>query len=45
MTHEISSQKKNEYLEAFKIFDRNNDGQITQDELKLLLNNIDILII
>ena len=40
MTHEISSQKKNEYLEAFKIFDRNNDGQITQDELKLLLNNI-----
>ena len=32
--------KKNEYLEAFKIFDRNNDGQITQDELKLLLNNI-----
>ena len=40
MTHEISSQKKNEYLEAFKIFDRNNDGQITHDELKLLLNNI-----
>ena len=40
MTHEISSQKKNEYLEAFKIFDKNNDGQITQDELKQLLNNI-----
>ena len=33
-------KKKNEYHEAFKIFDRNNDGQITQDELKLLLNNI-----
>ncbi len=37
---EISSKKKNEYLEAFKIFDKNNDGLITQDELKQLLNNI-----
>ncbi len=33
-------KKKNEYLETFKIFDKNNDGQITQDELKQLLNNI-----
>ena len=33
-------KKKNEYLEAFKIFDKNNDGLITQDELKQLLNNI-----
>ena len=40
MLNEISSQKKNEYLETFKIFDKNNDGQITQDELKQLLNNI-----
>jgi calmodulin len=40
MFDEISSQKKNEYLETFKIFDKNNDGQITQDELKQLLNNI-----
>ena len=40
MLNEISSQKKNEYLEAFKIFDKNNDGLITQDELKQLLNNI-----
>ena len=40
MINEISSKKKNEYLETFKIFDKNNDGQITQDELKQLLNNI-----